>query len=405
MATAYRTLFQAPGSKAFTLAGLLARLPLPMTGIGIITLLSQAYGSYALAGMVAATFVLTYALLSPQLSRLVDLKGQRRVLPLATVISASGLLILAASTYWGAPLGCLFIGALLAGCMPSLSAMVRARWTALYRGQPLLQTAHSLETVFDEVTFILGPPLAVGLSVGVLPQAALLAAALLLALGVLALLTQRSTEPAVLARQGSAANPGSVIRLPGVRRLTLLTMSMGVIVGTLDMVSVAFAEQLDRPAAASAVLSAYALGSCVAGLLFGVLQPGAAQPRQLWVASLATAASTLPLMAVASIPGLTAAVLVAGLCFAPTLIIAMTLVERLVPEQQLTEGMTWLLAGLNIGVALGAALAGQLVDHAGPRGGFALALAAGMVVLLVGLTASRSLHSHGLTSPLQGAES
>lgn len=50
MATAYRTLFQAPGSKAFTLAGLLARLPLPMTGIGIITLLSQAYGSYALAG-------------------------------------------------------------------------------------------------------------------------------------------------------------------------------------------------------------------------------------------------------------------------------------------------------------------------------------------------------------------
>lgn len=54
MATAYRTLFQAPGSKAFTLVGLLARLPLPMTGIGIgigiITLLSQAYGSYALAG-------------------------------------------------------------------------------------------------------------------------------------------------------------------------------------------------------------------------------------------------------------------------------------------------------------------------------------------------------------------
>ena len=42
MATAYRTLFQALGSKAFTLAGLLARLPLPMTGIGIITLLSQA---------------------------------------------------------------------------------------------------------------------------------------------------------------------------------------------------------------------------------------------------------------------------------------------------------------------------------------------------------------------------
>lgn len=67
----YRELFAAPGTTGFALAGLLARLPLPMTGIGLITLLAQVRGSYALAGAVAATFVLTYALLSPQVSRLV----------------------------------------------------------------------------------------------------------------------------------------------------------------------------------------------------------------------------------------------------------------------------------------------------------------------------------------------
>ena len=35
MATPYRDLFAAPGTPGLALAGLLARLPLPMTGIGI----------------------------------------------------------------------------------------------------------------------------------------------------------------------------------------------------------------------------------------------------------------------------------------------------------------------------------------------------------------------------------
>ena len=78
MFSTYRELFQAKGAKGFALAGLLARLPLPMTGIGIITMLSQITGSYGLAGAVAATFVLTYALMSPQISRLVDRHGQGR---------------------------------------------------------------------------------------------------------------------------------------------------------------------------------------------------------------------------------------------------------------------------------------------------------------------------------------
>jgi len=89
MFTTYRALFQSRGTLGFTLAGLLARLPLPMTGISIITMLAQLHGSYALAGAVAATFVLTYALLSPQVSRLVDRHGQRRVLPAATALSVA----------------------------------------------------------------------------------------------------------------------------------------------------------------------------------------------------------------------------------------------------------------------------------------------------------------------------
>lgn len=393
MANPYRELFTAPGATGFVLGGLVARLALPMTGIGIITMLAQLRGSYALAGAVSATFVLTYALLSPQVSRLVDRHGQGRVLPLATAISAGGMLLLLACSWWQAPDWSLFIGALLAGFMPSLSAMVRARWTQIYRGQPRLQTAYSLETVFDEVTFIAGPPLSVGLSIALFPQAGPLVASLLLALGVFTLVLQRGSEPPVQARNANLTASGSVICERNVRLLALLMMGMGVIVGTVDIVSVAFAEQLGRPAAASLVLSAYAASSCVAGLLFGALKLATPLHRLLLLGGLATALTTLPLQLASSIPALTGAVLLAGLFFAPTMIVAMSLVERLVPEHRLTEGMTWLLAGLNVGIALGAAVSGRLVDQSGAQAGFAVALCAGVTVLLVAVWGQQRLRA------------
>ena len=387
MTNPYRALFNLPGTRTFVLAGLLARLPLPMTGIGIITLLAQLRGSYALAGAVSATFVLAYALLSPRISRLVDRHGQRRVLPLAMMLSVTGTALLLLGTWLDLGDWSLFVGALLAGFMPSLSAMVRARWTALYRGQPLLQTAYSLETVLDELTFIAGPPLSVGLCVTLFPQAGPLMAALLLVAGVLALVVQRIGEPA-LSTAGAQAD-GSLLRLGEVRLLTLLMVAMGAIVGTVDIVSVAFAAERGQPAAASLVLAAYATGSCVAGLVFGALKLQQPLPRLLLIGGVATAATTLPLWLAGSLPALAAAVLLAGVFFAPTLIVAMSLVERVVPPTRLTEGMTWLLAGLNVGVAAGAALSGQVLDAYGTPAGFAVALGAGGLVLLAVLAGYR----------------
>ena len=40
MANPYAELFQVPGARAFVLAGMLARMPISMTGIGLITGLS-----------------------------------------------------------------------------------------------------------------------------------------------------------------------------------------------------------------------------------------------------------------------------------------------------------------------------------------------------------------------------
>ncbi|WAI80836.1 MFS transporter [Achromobacter spanius] len=384
----YRELFKAPGATGFVLAGAIARLPLPMIGIGIITMLSEVRGSYALAGAVAATFALATALLAPRISRLVDRHGQGRVLPIAATICVAALICLAACVQWSAPDWTLFLFAALAGTLPSMPAMIRARWTEIFRDQPQLRTAYALESVADELSFILGPPLAVGLSVALFPQAGPLAAALLLALGVTAFVLQRATAPSVQVRQ--AGREASVLRMPSMRALVAMMSAMGVIVGTIDVLSVAFARAQGVPAGASLVLSAYALGSCVAGLVFGVMKFQMPLARMLSIAAAVTAFTTVPLLWVDDLITLSLGVLLAGLSFAPTMIIAMALVETSVPGQRLTEGLTWLVTGLGAGVAAGAAMAGWVVDHYGVQAGFWTAVGAGAVVLLVALPGGRA---------------
>lgn len=259
MANPYFNLFNAPGSKAFSSAGLIARLPVSMTGIGIITMLSQVRGSYWLAGAVAATFAFSMALLAPQIARAADRHGQSRVLPYATGISTLALLLLLLCTHYRAPDWTLFVFAALAGGMPSISAMVRARWSEIYRGTPQLHTAFSFESVLDEVAFIVGPPIAVGLSVSLFPEAGPLVAALLLVAGVAAFASQKSTQPPVYTRNNQRQR--AILAMPSMQILLLALIALGTIVGTVDVISVAFAEQQGQPAAASIVLSVYAFGS------------------------------------------------------------------------------------------------------------------------------------------------
>lgn len=382
MLSRYQALFKAQGSQRFAIAGLLARLSLPMMGIGIITMLAQLKGSYTLAGLVSATFVLTYALLSPQVSRLVDKYGQFRILPIVTMISASGVSIIIITTWFSLPDIGLFIGALLAGAMPSMSAMVRARWTTLYKGQPILQTAYSLETVFDDATFIIGPPLSVGITVALFPQAGLLVATILLVIGVALFIQQRSSEPLIIGEQITVKTKKSIIIMPSLQILIVLMIALGVIVGSVDILSVTLAQLQQQPAMASLVLSAYAVGSCAMGIIFGTLTFKTSLSRLLFMSGLMTFLSIIPIWWVAGVYSLSLVVFISGLFFAPTMIIAMSLVEKIVPENRLTEGMTWLLAGLNIGVAIGAMLTGKMVDTYGVYAGYMVAIIGGTLVAI-----------------------
>ncbi|WP_460112633.1 MFS transporter [Pseudomonas sp. H3_D04] len=391
MANPYRELLTTPGVMGLVIASSIARLPQAMIGIGIITMLVQQTGLYWLAGSVAGTFTLANALIGPQVSKLVDQRGQSRVLPLVTTFSIGMLLALIVAVSIRAPTPLLFILAALAGTMPSMPAMIRARWTQLFRGKPQLHTAFSLDTVLTELAFIIGPPLAIGLSVSFFAEAGPLVAVLLLVIGVSAFLLQKQTEPKVVV--GVRKSTGSTLLIPGVRTIVLALLAMGVIGGSIDVAVVAFANAQDWPASASFILAAYALGSMIAGLTFGALRVSLSIEKQFFVGVLITAVTAVLPIFSPDVYILSGMLFVAGMSFAPTMVVVMNLGTIIVPPSRITEGLTWMTTGISIGVALGGVLAGLVIDAYGARAGFGVAIGAGLVMVVIVLLGLRTLRA------------
>ncbi|MFF2144077.1 MFS transporter [Kitasatospora sp. NPDC058190] len=392
MLSSYRRIFASPGTAAFSSAGFIARLPISMAGIGIVTMLSQLTGSYGLAGAVSATMAIAAAALGPAVSWLVDRRGQRRIAVPATaltVAAATGLLLCA---HFRAPSWTLFLFAVGLGVMPSAGAMVRARWAHLYRDDAAkLHTAYSFEAVVDEICFIVGPILAIGLATNVFPESGVLVAVIALAVGIALFTAQRRTEPPV--HPASADGSGSAILNGGLIVLVLTFVASGAIFGSVEIVTVAFADAQGHKGLSSVVLAVWAVGSGLAGAVYGALKPRSPLSTRFFVGVVMMALSMIPILLVAStlhgVGGLVAAgaaLLIAGVAISPTLISAMALVERLVPAAKLTEGMAWTTTGLALGVAFGSSVGGWVVDASGASAGYWVPLTAGALGVLVALT-------------------
>ncbi|WP_031108347.1 MFS transporter, partial [Streptomyces sp. NRRL S-146] len=82
---------------------------------------------------------------------------------------------------------------------------------------------------------------------------------------------------------------------------------------------------------------------------------------------------------------LAAALLVAGMATAPTMVTTMTLVQERTPEGRLNEGMTLAVTGLLGGIACGSAIGGWTVEHLSPAAGYAVPVTAAAVALALSL--------------------
>ena len=361
----YAQILRRPGAIRFSAAGFLARMQMSMAGLGSVLLLSAERGSFALAGTVSAIYALSAAVIGPQISRLIDSFGQRRVVPIQLAIhvpAIGAMIIIAVTTTLDWPI---FVLALVAGAaQPTMGPLVRARWSAQLHGTSLLRTAFAWESLVDEAVFIVGPPLATIVALQVAPSAALILATAMLVVGTLLLITQRSTEPQSSGRH-SATKGRPAILLPGVGGIALIFVMLGGIFGSFEVTTVAFTKQAGVPGAAGLLLALYAVGSLTAGLIFGALAIRASLVRQFMIAAAALALVTAPLPFLDTVWLVAIGLFVAGVACSPVLISGMALIERIVPSARLTESMTWASSGLAVGIATATPLAGVIIDRFG----------------------------------------
>ncbi|MEW9549488.1 MFS transporter [Nonomuraea sp. NPDC050783] len=395
----YRGLFDGPGIKAFVLAGFVGRMPMSMLGIGVVLLISGVTGSYATAGAVAAASNLAFAVGAPLSGRLVDRFGQGRIIPPFAVVNALALAALMVCTFLRLHEWTLYLTALVVGGTSlSVGSLVRARWSAIHGGSDRLHTAFAFESVVDEVVFVTGPALVTLLATQLNPYLGLVAALVFMLAGCLALAAQRRTQPPVTPHRSAGGTP---ILIPGIALLACVYVAMGAVFGSVDLITVAFAEEQGVKGVSGLLLASFAGGSMVSGLWFGSRHWRISLRGRFVRALLVFALGLAPISFIGNAWLMAAALFLAGFAISPTLITGFSLVERLVPAPLLTEGMAWISTALGIGVAAGAWAGGHFTETVGASDAYLIALGAAVLALLVGVGGSGLLRLPAAASPVQ----
>jgi MFS family permease len=383
MLDSYRVILSRPGTALFSATGIVARMPISMLGVGIVLLVSQATGSYGVAGSVSGVQLVAAAVVAIPMGRLIDRLGQARVAVPAVTSFGLGLSLMCVSVQEDWPRATTYLFAVVAGLsLPPIGSCVRARWSHALAGEPRsLQTAFALEAVADEIVFMIGPILVTVLATTVHPVAGLGTAIALACLGTWFFAAQHATEPPVSPRSEVRSDRP---RMPWrtVAPLTVVSLALGAQLGNAEVVTVAFSQEQGSRAYAGPLLAVWAFGSLLAGLASGAItwRRGPAD-RLRWGTALITL-TMVPLTFVGSVPVMAAVLFVAGFAIAPTLIATMSLTEQRVPAARLTEGMAFVQTGIVAGVAPGAAIGGAVVDASGASTAYLVSLAAGLLGIL-----------------------
>lgn len=374
----YRRALAVPGVRSLLLVGTLARVPLTATGVTltlyVVLVLERGYGA---AGLIGTATTVGMAVGSPLLGRLVDRHGLRPVVGWTTAAQA---------VFWGTapllPYETLLVASFVGGLLsPPVFSLIRQSIAAVVP-EDLRRPAYALDSMTVELSFMAGPALAVLLATTWSPRASMVAVGGGIVLAGLALFalnppTRSEDEPDTAGRP-VRRREWLTGRLIGV--LTVAAASTLVLGGT-DVAVVAVLRAADQVEWTGLVLAMWAGYSLVGGFVYGSVSRSFS-PVLLGI-----------LLGVFTIPvgftggqwwllGLT--LLPAGALCAPTLAATVDAVSRLTPPSARGEVMGLHGSALTLGLALGAPLAGAVIDASSPAWGFA---ATGLVGALAALAA------------------
>jgi MFS family permease len=371
-----------PGALALLAISIVARLPQAMLSIGLLVHAHRLTGSFAVAGMVSGAYVIATGVGAPLMGRLVDRCGQTVVL-LSTAIASGLLLAVVALLPSSAPASLLIGLAAAVGLVsPPLEACTRALLPAVVLDPEALPAAYTFEATAVELTFIFGPPLALGLAAVWSTGGAVAVSGVVLLSATVAFAVQPASRRWRAAAR-SSRRPGGSLSSPAMRTLVLILLALGAVFGAVEVAVTAATTTLGSTPAAGPLLGIWGAGSLLGGILATRLG-GAARRRGLvfLIGGLALGHAAL-IATTGSVPAIGAVLLLAGAWIAPTTGVIYTIAGEAAPAGTVTEAFAWLLTAEAIGGAIGAALAGVASQSAGSPAAFALAGAAGGLALLV----------------------
>ena len=375
---------------ALLITSLIARLPTAMFSISLLVHVHRLTGSFAVAGAASGAYVIGRGLTSPLLGRLVDRHGQTPVL--IGCATASAILLVAVALLPAsvpAPLIVILSG-MIGTVSPPLAACVRALLPVIVTDPSALDAAYTLETTALELTFIAGPPLALGLATGLSTRASLLAGGIILLVATGAFAAQPDSRH-FRARRGHSGRSASAMRSPAIRTLAFLLGAVGIIFGAVDVAVAATASTLHAISDTGPLLGIWGVGSLLGGIIATrtrVSTRGAGAVILLITALGAGHAALI--LGSESLPILAGLLLVAGASISPATGAIYALASRVAPPGTTTEAFAWLLSASATGASIGVAGAGALSQTTGPRAAFALAAGAGALAVLIAIAGQRS---------------
>jgi MFS family permease len=396
----------------FFVVAFIARIPVAMDVVGVLTLVSVERG-LAIAGLVSAALGVASGFGGPVIGAIADRVGQRPVLLAVAVLHTGLLLGLLAVVYGGAPLPVLLVLAILAGAtIPPASPLARARWLALLasdtraggRGVPV---ALGYESMADEISFVGGPILVGLLATAFGPAAPLLVAAALTLVFV----------------SGFGMHPTAVVVPPGAHEGAVRVaprrelLRPGVVLATGGMLAIGgfFGSTL---ASATAVMEALDAGEAT-GLLYGVMGATSALaaitvgrlPRRFPVAlrwlvfAAGMTAVALVMPHVPSLVGVAVCFMIVGVAVGAGLVTIFTIGADAAPAGRLATTMTLLSSGIIIGQGISVAVVGGVADAAGVVAALpAVAVPAGLGLVLaavhLALVRAKRSPASGIADPV-----
>jgi MFS family permease len=340
--------------------GIIGRVPMAMNTVAIVFLVSDVRDSFALAGITSAFYTLAGAIVSPRIGKLADRFGTRSVLIPVTLINALAMLgllfFIDRST-----IGLFALAAIFGATFPNFGSYTRTRWSRSISNEKELSSALSLESVFDETAFVVGPALAGFLFALYGSRSPLLAGIVFVIIGGIGLAIT-STDHGGFARVEDDHSRG-ILSIPYVKSLLLSLIAMGLLFGSNFVVIIAVADQGGRASDGGLWVGLYPLGSAISGLIYGFIHWKISSTVRYTVSLAVMTVCTSGILFFQDLDTIAFWIIVSGIAIGPALISANAFLKELVPLSRLNESFAFLGAAISIGITIGSTLSGVIVEE------------------------------------------